>query len=164
MIIGDTVENIIRVTIDTMEDITSRFNDELLDEEFTQYLLKHTFIREKKITNKIVIESNLDFTKEKEIESIIKEHFNRKIKMFKIKDLINDKLELFMLLLGIILLIAYYLTNQLNIIIISEILLISGWVLIWEWFYKKVFDETSEKIELKKCNILLKTEIIFKKK
>jgi hypothetical protein len=78
--------------------------------------------------------------------------------------LISDKnkiVSLLCLLFGIMILFVYVLIDIVPIL--SEIVLIIAWVLIWEAIYNLLFGEVKNKIQIKRLKKLTKCKIVFKK-
>ncbi len=80
----------------------------------------------------------------KELEMILKKYF--------IQDII-------LLALGIAALIIYISIKNLSVL--SEVVLIIGWVFIWESIYNIFFSRTEIKYKIRKRKQLLKSDIIF---
>lgn len=117
------MKNII-VNIENKSDIYEKYNN-ALSRELINYL-----IRESKFTNsdiKIIVNTNLKLDN---IETFIKEGLKNAYNETKIIDRSHDTKQLTLLLIGTIFLIISTLTFN----IIKEIIIIAGWVAIWEAF------------------------------
>ena len=71
-------------------------------------------------------------------------------------------LNITMTITGIIFLVFYFLSS--NIPIISEFILIIGWILIWEGIYNVIFQSIKNKIKIRKSQKLTHCKINFNKK
>lgn len=149
------------VNLKNKNDYVNRFNNDRISKELNNYLLDEckTIRHNSKINIKVKNEFNMTEEEQKKFKEMIKNSYvddnlelNLTLKRLLVVDLI-------MFLIGIVFLLFYYLSK--NIIIMSEILLIFGWVLIWESTYNLLFSRVENKIKIKKNRQIINGKIDF---
>ncbi len=150
------MDNIIEIAITDENDLYEKYNKKYVSSSLINYILEET----KNINNngkiKIIISSTL---KESiDYESLIKEGLEKEYKINLRRYNRNKYLKLFYLALGIIFLILSFLLK--NTVIFSEILLIGGWVLIWEVIELQIFTDFEDNIKRKILKKLISSLII----
>lgn len=153
--------HVINVEINELDSIYNQYNHNLLSYEFGKYLynscalIKNTDKITIEITSKIKISNE---QKQKIKETIINntEIYLKKEKTIKKHDNYN---KLFLILIGIILILLANLLKDLYLI--EELLLISGWVAIWEVVYDLLFVESQRRKKIKHLKKLYKGNIEF---
>lgn len=144
----------IEINLENEVNALNIYNKNIISESLDNYLtssLEHKPLRE---TITIIISG----TKDQNIESIIKNYYSEKYKYLKKIDNIDNYIRLILFIIGVIaILLSEQLTN-----VISEIFLISGWVIIWEIVYDILFNEIKRKRKTKIYKILANSKIIFK--
>ena len=151
----------IEVHLKDKNDFTSRYNENRISSDLYTYIKKEVKLAD--IKDKINIEISTDFKltdKEKEQLSLnIKKTSEEEINDIKY---IEEKvllLELLFLFIGFIIIFLYFLIK--NIAIISEIVLIIGWLLIWEALDRLIFSRTENKIKKQRLKQIIKSDIDF---
>lgn len=149
------------VNLKNKNDYVNKFNNDRISKELNNYLLDEckTIKYNSKINIKVKSEFNITEEEQKKFKEMIKNSYvddnlelNLTLKRLLVVDLI-------MFLIGIVFLLFYYLSK--NIIIMSEILLIFGWVLIWESTYNLLFSRVENKIKIKKNRQIINGKIDF---
>lgn len=152
------------ININDKSILTNPFNDEKISDELGNYIFKCSM--QYKISNKLKIIINhdnlLSHEEQLKLKKMIIVYFNEQInyrnKLYKFSIVIDS----LTLLIGILFICLYYLFYYYNIAIISEILLIIGWVAIWEWAYNNIFVDTKNIFKIEKYKQIINSKIIFK--
>jgi len=141
------VERIINVDILDKHDLVEKYNQNIVSKDLVNYLLEQVKFVDKNDNFKIIISQKFDF--ECDIVNMINKSMNDLYILNLKKSYINNIKQVIFLVLGIICLVLYGVVNN---PIISEIILIGGWVLIWEMVDLFLFSDT----QLKRDKIVLK--------
>ena len=143
------MENIIEVDIVSTEFLYEKYNNKLISKELLDYIINN-YNYNKKDNIKIVINNK---TGEKNIIPLIKNSIKNEY-YSKIKDHKNNNMIQFIyFIIGTIFLIGSILIGKSAII--NELLLIGGWVLIWESIEIEMFADYDNRIKRKKLKKLL---------
>ena len=153
---------IIEVELNNKTDYKNKFNNNRISEELDKYILNET--KSVKLNDKIIIEidNKIELTEEekKELIKMIKLSYKDDLKELIIYEKRTIKYSLILLLIGSIILLAYYLFN--NIFFISEFILIIGWLLIWESADIFLFSRIENRMKQIKRKQLIHSNIIFR--
>ena len=153
--------NEIIININDEKDYENKYNSNNLSSELSNYIYEEC--KGKSINNKvlIVIKSKYQM-KDKEKEEIInkihnnyKTDLNEQLLMIKYSNIKNFVISL----LGILFLYLYYFI-KINFVL-SEMILIVGWVAIWEAVYAWLFIRYKDNIQIKRLKKLANCEIKF---
>lgn len=153
--------NEIIININDEKDYENKYNSNNLSSELSNYIYEEC--KGKSINNKvlIVIKSKYQM-KDKEKEEIInkihnnyKTDLNEQLLMIKYSNIKNFVISL----LGILFLYLYYFI-KINFVL-SEMILIVGWVAIWEAVYAWLFVRGKDNIQIKRLKKLANCEIKF---
>lgn len=152
------MEKIIEIDLFDKYDLTEKYNDKHLFSELLEYIIEQATFVTKRDTVKIVINKKCPMEQDciKIITDELKQEYNKSLKLYHITNI----RQLFLLLLGIFFLFLSTLIKE--DVIWKEVLLIGGWVPIWETIDIELFSDLEgrrKRIILKK---LLKSEIIEK--
>ena len=152
------MEKIIEIDLFDKYDLTEKYNDKHLSSELLEYIIEQATFVTKRDTVKIVINKKCPMEQDciKIITDGLKQEYNKSLKLYHITNI----RQLFLLLLGIFFLFLSTLIKE--DVIWKEVLLIGGWVPIWETIDIELFSDLEgrrKRIILKK---LLKSEIIEK--
>lgn len=130
------MEKVIEIDILDKSDLVEKYNDDKLSRDLMEYIIKEATFVSRKDKIKIVINNKCGVNDYKNIfiESL-KEEYNKSLK---ICHLTNIR-QLFLLMIGIIFLFLSTLIK--NEVIWKEILLIGGWVPIWETIDIELFSD-----------------------
>lgn len=154
--------NKIQIYLNDKKDYISKFNQERISKELYGYIKNE--VKLININKKINIEITSKFSltdKEKEtlslnIKNTSEEELND-IKLLEEKVLLKD---LLLLLIGIIIIFIYFILK--NTPIISEVILIIGWLFIWEAIARLLFAGTERKIQKQRLKQIIYSDIDFK--
>ena len=147
----------IKIDIEDRDDLLEKFNENKVSREVIDYIIREAMIIEKDKEIEIVINKGKAIVAEECKELIkkgLKDEYKRSLEIQRE----NNIKQLYFLVLGAILLFLSIKIKQVGIL--KEILLISGWVPIWEMVKIELFPDVQERIKRKCINRLLKSEII----
>ncbi len=153
----------ITVNLKNKQDLYTPYNNSILNDNLSSYLLNSLrgLGLKEKVQITIIHTEDISLEEQKNIENIIHTNFYR----IDFEDAIYTKAyhirAIILLIVGIILLwISYYLNTN-NIYIIEELILILGWVAIWEVADYLLFEDTKNRIKSKRIDELTKATIKF---
>lgn len=153
------MEKIIEIDLHDKYDLVEKYNENKISNELIKYIIKEAIPIRKNEKIKIVINVKCN-TINRDCKEFLKEglieEYNKSIQEHKITDI----KQICLLILGIIFL--FLSSNINNEVIWKEILLITGWVPIWEVIDLELFSNTKGKGKIKIINKLLNSEIIQK--
>lgn len=152
---------IINLTIKDIDVCRHSFNSSHISEELKEYLLSQCKATLPKDEIEINIYSKKLFTRDekKELTDMIREHFGLE---FRELNLIKEKNKLANLLCFLVGIIFLFIDILVNINpILSEIVLILGWVLIWESSYNVMFGEIKNRMKINRVGKLAKCKVKF---
>lgn len=153
----------INITISDYSDICNKFNSNMLSEELSNYIYNEC--KGKPLKNKVKININslfeLDDDQKEKIVDMIRSNFGIDIKenLLYLKYINIPRIILF--IIGIILVFIYTFFDSLNISWLAEIILIIGWLVIWEAAYNYLFLGTKKRMQVKRLKKLTCCEINF---
>lgn len=146
---------LIEVYIKREEDFFEKYNKLLISTELLNYLINSVNDSDTNIKVEIHCKLDLDFNK------YIKEGLKRELENSYLVKRKTNMMQFSLLLLGLIFIfLSIFLQNN---IIWHEVILIVGWVPIWEAIDMELFKDSSERKKRFKINELLKCEIEVKK-
>lgn len=157
------MKHIIEININDYQDVIEKFDNDKLSSELASFIYGQCMALPFNDIIEINIKTtcNLSKIQKDNIVDMIHSYFGLEVK----KDLIllkHQNTRYFLLfLIGILLIAISNLDFFKNVIVISELYLIAGWVAIWEVIYKLLFEDTKKRIKLKRYKILSKARINF---
>lgn len=154
----------IEIDIGEKEDYINTYNKNKLSDSLCDYILEE--IKNANTKNKItlVINSNfkMDYNEKQKFISMLRRSFGTNvseiIKISKKKSILNWVT----FILGIIFLLFYFLINK--EIVLTEIILIIGWVLIWETTYNMLFGGVETRLKILRRKQIINSKITFNHK
>lgn len=151
------MEKIIEINIDNKHDLVDRYNENKASSTLIKYILKEAILAEKCNKTKVIInkKSNIDKDSTKLIKEGLKEEYNRSLNQYHS----NNKKQIVFLLLGIIFI---FLSTQIQEAVWKEIILITGWVPIWEMIRIELFYDVEGRRKRNIIRKLLNNEIVEK--
>lgn len=152
------MEKIIEIDLIEKNDLVEKYDNNNLSKELLEYIIKEsTFITMKDNIKIVINEKNyIDLNIEKIIKDGLQKEYNQNLKL---NHLSNIK-QILLLLIGIIFLIIWATIKVENIW--KEVLLIIGWVPIWEAVDIKLFADMESKRRRTILKKLITSEIIIK--
>ncbi len=152
------MEKIIEIDILDKHDLVEKYNDQKLASDLISYILEQAMFIKKQDKVKIIIDKKCDI--DINVEDIIKKGLKEEYdKLVRIYQLTNIK-QVILFVLGITFL---FLSSLIEEGIGKEILLISGWVPIWETIEIELFGDLEVKRKRNILKKLLKSTIEEKK-
>ena len=150
------MENNIKIDIANKSVLLEKYNESKVSRNVIKYLIKEAMLVDKKEDIKIIINKNsiIEEDCKKLIIEGLKDEFNRS----KEKYHADNIKQIYLLILGIILLFLSTLIKENSIW--REILLISGWVPIWEMVKIEIFPDVQGRIKRRVIKKLLQCKII----
>lgn len=150
------MEKIIKIYLSSQEEVVEKYHGEKIASEIVDYILKEAMFVTKKEKIKIII--NKDHSIKQECMKLLMDGFYQEYEMSKKIYHITNIKQIFLLIIGVIFLFLSTIVKE-NIIW-KEILLIGGWVPIWETIDLELFSDSQERRKRKILKKLLKSEII----
>ena len=150
------MEKIIEIDLKNQNDLTEKYNKNSLSKEMIEYLVKQTILIEKNEKIKIIINKKCDTDVEttKLVKQGLQEEFDKNL----LEHHKNNIKQIIFLILGIIFIFLSTLIKE--GVIWKEILLISGWVPIWEMIELELFSDVAGRRKRRIIKKLLQSEII----
>lgn len=152
------MEKIIEIDILDKHDLVEKYNDQKLASDLISYILEQAMFIKKQDKVKIIIDKkcDIDINVEDIIKNGLKEEYDKLVRIYQ---LTNIK-QVILFVLGITFL---FLSSLIEEGIGKEILLISGWVPIWETIEIELFGDLEVKRKRNILKKLLKSTIELKK-
>lgn len=154
------MEQQIKIDLNKEEDLIEKYDNNLVNHQLIEYILKKSFYINKEEPIKIVINNKINtniFIREKIIEGLqleyslkIKEHYR------------NNLIQFLLLLLGITFLFLSSFFGE--DVIWKEVMVIGGWVPIWEMVRIELFDESKIRKTKRLIKKLIKSEFEIENK
>ena len=152
------MDKVIEININDKYDFIDKYNENNVCTDFINYIIQKAAFVTKKDNIKIVINKKCEIGQN--CENMIKDALKEEYKMSMTHHKIIDAKQVVLLIVGIIALILYGLIKE--DIVWKEILLIGGWVGIWEMLDLEIFDDARERRKRKILKILLTSNIEVK--
>ena len=153
-------QNIIEVVLNSKKDYISQFHDKKISKELSDYILNEckAFKPNEKLEIH-VFSNNMSAEEKHNFIDMVRENYGIDIRELCILSEKKNISNLLCLLFGII---ALFLNLLVDIIpIVSEFVLIFGWVLIWEGIYNILFDGLKTRMMIKRLKKLTSCKIKF---
>lgn len=148
------MEKIIKIDLLNENDLIEKYDNDKLNLELLNYLLKYAQFISNKDYIKIVISNNCH--SQINIKNLIKDALNEElVNTFK-EHYKNNIIQIFLFFLGIALI---FISTRIEDSIWSELFLIGGWVPIWEMIELEIFNDFRGRKKRKILNKLIKAEI-----
>lgn len=156
------MNHIINIELNKKEDYINKFNNKRISQDLNNYILEE--IKTVELNNKITIEIDPKFKiteeEQKELVSMIKLSYKDDLEELLIYEKKIITKALILLAIGIIILVAYYLLN--NVFFLGEFILIIGWLMIWEAADGLIFSRTENRVKQTRRNQLIHSNIYFR--
>lgn len=150
------MEKIIEIDLFNKDDLYEKYNKKNVSRDLIDYLVKTAMFFGKKDKIKIVFNDSLNERVDyiALLKNTIKSEYNYSLK----KHRYNNIMQLIYFLFGVIIL---FISNFLDsTLIFKELLVIGGWVLIWEMIELEIFTDLEEQKKRKILKRLLNSKII----
>jgi len=154
--------NVIKINIKRKEDYISKFNDNSLSKELSDYIMEEYKSFDIGTDFYIEISSNyeMDSNEKDNITNMIRSNFGTEISEMIRHRRRTIRIDIFTVILAVIAL-AFYLFSS-DIPILSEFILVFSWVLIWESAYNLIFGSIENKVNIERRKRITNCKIIFK--
>ena len=144
----------IEINLKNELDALNIYNKNIIAESLDNYLISFLEHKPLKETINIIISG----TENQNIDKIIKNYYQKKYLYLNKIDKLDNYIRLILFIIGIMaILFSEQFTN-----VISEIFLISGWVIIWEIIYDVLFNEIRRKRKARIYKALANSKITYK--
>ena len=156
------MENVIKININKREDYISKFNDNSLSKELSDYIIEEYKSFNVKESFYIEISSDYDMggSEKEKIVDMIRANFGTEL-----SDLIDYRrrtiyMDAIIMFFGVIALVFYLFSS--NVPVLSEVILVFSWMLVGESLYNLIFTGFSNKIDMLRRKNLVNCKIVFK--
>ena len=151
----------IEVTVKNIEELYHPLNNKTLNPSLANLLYDECLGKEKKskIDIHIITYKKIQEEKKEEIRHLIHNHFKEQKKEIQLKKQTSHLFYSSILLIGILFLLLSFITQS---ELIEEILLILGWIAIWEVVENFLFQESKESLKQKRYKELGSARIYYK--
>ena len=154
-------ETIIEISFDEKDDYINQFNENKL----SNYLSILDECKGKSLANRITLNVKVNFkmsSKEKEeFKKMIHENYKSDLSEYMLILKYSNLKKMIVFFAGIILIYLHYFKDISNNKIISEVILVIGWVAIWEAAYTWLFENSKNRVKIKRLKQLTKCKINF---
>ena len=150
------MEKEIIIDINNIYELVEKYNDNKISQDMIKYVVKEAMLVKNYEKIKLVINKkcNVKNNVSKMLKVGLKEEYQRSLQQYQS----NNKRQLFFLFLGFILIFLALLIKERTVI--KEILLISGWVPIWEIMELELYPDVYSRKKRKVIDKLLNSEFI----
>lgn len=152
------MEKTIEIDLNNKYNLIDKYNEKKLSNEFIEYIIKQTVSIKESRNIKIIINKKCDI--DQDITNLIKEGLKEEYNKSLEERHRNNIKQFIFFILGVIFIFLSTLVEK--GIIWKEILLISGWVPIWEMIEVQIFPDVDGSKKRKIIKKLLNSEIIEK--
>lgn len=155
--------NTVKINIKNKEDYKNTYNENELSSELKEYILDHIKSKNTKQNIKLDITTNFKINEKEELNLryMIRRAFGLDVSEIMNISKKRSLKSLFAFILGTIFLLIYsFIPNQ---HVITEIILIIGWVLIWESTYNFLFKNIETKLMITRRKQIIKSKIEINK-
>lgn len=154
------MDKIVEVDLQSMDDLTEKYNNKVVSRDLINYIIEQAFFIKRKDNIKIIINNSVNM--DSKIELLIKDGLNKEYQKTIKRHYFYNIIQLLFLIFGILFLFISTLINEPEVF--KEIMLIGGWVLIWEMIDIELFSDSERMRRQSVLKKLLKSEIIENKK
>lgn len=137
------MNKIIEVELNNINDLTEKYNKNIVSSNLLNYLIDRVFASKKSEHFNIIIHNNLN---REDVVQIIKEgiyvEYQKTLKNYKLTNIKQGLL----IIIGLLFLVLSSLVNEESIF--KELILIAGWVPIWDAFDIELFSDIKERKKL----------------
>lgn len=156
-------EHFIHVTLREYDQMMSNYNDKSLSQELGQYIYKECqgIPMKKRINIKVTSKFLMTEDYKKKLSDLIHAYFGLEVKENLIFIKYNMIKNVFFSILGIVILTIAFTLQKHFYNVISEILIIIGWILLWEVLYNLFFNNRKLRIKIKRDKMLARCKIQY---
>lgn len=132
------MEKVIEIDLTCNDDLYEKYNRKIVSNDLVNYIITSAYNTKKKDKIKIIINNSIGISS----VSLIKEGLKKEYEKSYLIYYKNNIVQIIYLLIGII---ALFVSSIMDGNIFKEIILIGGWVLIWEMIELEIFSDVKEK-------------------
>ena len=155
-------ENIV-IDIDDIEDIYNQYNKNELNDDLANYIEKRcSRLMKNKVDITFVTNEELNDIEKNKINDLVRSHYELEIKYLNIDVKKIKTANTVYLIAGILIIIIEMILK--DFFLISTVIDILGWVLIWESVFNLLFTDNELDIKLSRAKKILNSNITFEKK
>ena len=156
------MEKVISINIKKKEDYVSKFNDNILSRELSEYIMDEykSFDIRDNFHIEISSKYNMNDDEKEKISSMIRANFGTEVSEMLTRRKRTICMDFVTMAIAIIALVFYLIIS--DIPILSEFILVFSWVLIWESTYNLIFGRINKSINIERRTRLTSCKIIFK--
>lgn len=157
------MNTIIEVTLKENRDYESKFNEEVLSKDLADYILSECEGVDAKsdYTLRVYPEFEVTEADQDRFSDMVHDYFNSEVREIKYASQKTFKVDIVFLIIGILAVIGYIITKA-SSEISSELILVLGWVFLWEGFDNLTLSKVKTRPELKRKSQLARCTISFK--
>ncbi len=156
-------ETVIEISFDEKDDYINQFNENKLSNNLSNYILDEC--RGKSLANRITLNVKVNFkisSKEKEeFVKMVHENYKSDLEEYMLILRHSNLKKVIIFFVGVILIYLSYFKDIGNTKVISEVILVIGWVAIWEAAYTWLFENSQNRVTIKRLKQLAKCKINF---
>jgi len=155
------MKNIIEITLNNKKEYLNKYNNNRISKELNDYILEEckTIELNNDIELHIDVKFKINDNEKHKLLDMIRENYGSSIREIEILLKKIYLLNILMILSGTVFLMFYFISS--NIPVISEFILIIGWILIWEGIYNILYQSFKNAINIKRRKKLTNCKIIF---
>ena len=156
-------ETIIAISFDEKDDYINQFNNNKLSNSLSNYILEEC--RGKSLANRITLNVKTNFKisvqEKEEFIKMVHENYKTDLEEYTLVLKHSNLKKIIIFFIGIILIYLAYFNDIVSNKVISEVILVIGWVAIWEAAYTWLFESNENRIKIKRLKQLAKCQINF---
>ena len=156
-------ETIIEISFDEKDDYINQFNENKLSNNLSNYILDEC--KGKSLDNRITLNVKVNFkisTSDKEkFVTMIHENYKSDLEEYMLILKHSHLKKIIIFFIGVILIYLYYFQDISHNKVISEVILVIGWVAIWEVAYTWLFENSKNRLTIKRLKQLTRCKINF---
>ena len=151
------MEKEIKIDIATREDLLEKYNESKVCKEVIEYLIKEAMLVDKENIIKIVVNKDSAVLNE-DCKELIKTGLKDEYKRSMSKQHDNNVKQIYFFIMGFLLIFLSTFFKEQGIL--REIILIIGWVPIWEMVRIELFPDARERVKRRVLRKLMHSEIV----
>ena len=156
-------ETIIAISFDEKDDYINQFNNNKLSNSLSNYILEEC--RGKSLANRITLNVKTNFKisvqEKEEFIKMVHENYKTDLEEYTLVLKHSNLKKILIFFIGIVLIYLAYFNDIVSNKVISEVILVIGWVAIWEAAYTWLFESNENRIKIKRLRQLAKCRINF---
>lgn len=153
----------INITISEKKYFVSKYNDEVISNELVDHIQGQLIGEDTKKDLQLNIETKFKLTEQEKdtYTYMLKKEYKERVNDILIESRDSDIKKLILFVVGLLFISGYYFLDLTFSHIISEVLLIFGWVAMWEVAYSLLFLDFKRKKYMKRYNQILKCDVKY---